>query len=324
MKNLDQIQGCLIGGAMGDALGYAVEFYDESAIFSTYGKKGITEYDLVNGKAEISDDTQMTLFTAVGLTMGEDYISQINQCYLDWLSTQMKTKTTTPYSWLHEVEDLHHPRAPGGTCLSALRQGGNGTLETPINDSKGCGGVMRVAPIGLYVSKDACLLGAKAAALTHGHDLGYIPSGMLAELIHLITEQPDEDLEILVCQALETTVSIFKHSDYIDYFEKLILKAIKLSKTTKKALTCIHQLGEGWVAEETLAIAIYCSLKYRNDFKKALIASVNHRGDSDSTGAVTGNILGAVLGYQSLPKEFLEDLELKETILKVAQELFEK
>ena len=160
MNRLNQFQGCLVGGAIGDALGYAVEFYDEDGIFNTYGKPGITQYDLVGDIAEISDDTQMTLFTAVGLLMGEDYISQINECYLDWLSTQMKNKRENPYCWLHDVKELHSPRAPGGTCLNALMSGGNGTMEDPINDSKGCGGVMRVAPIGFYCKKDEDLLGA--------------------------------------------------------------------------------------------------------------------------------------------------------------------
>lgn len=70
MKNIDKYRGCLIGGAAGDALGYAVEFLDDAAIFSKYGENGITEYSLVNGVAEISDDTQMTLFTANALLLG--------------------------------------------------------------------------------------------------------------------------------------------------------------------------------------------------------------------------------------------------------------
>lgn len=60
MKSLDKYIGCLIGGAVGDALGYEIEFLSENDIFSRFGKKGITEYVLKNGVAEISDDTQMT------------------------------------------------------------------------------------------------------------------------------------------------------------------------------------------------------------------------------------------------------------------------
>ena len=87
-------------------------------------------------------------------------------------------------------------------------------------------------------------------------------------------------------------------------------------------LDALRELGQGWVAEETLAIAIYCALKYEQDFEKAIIAAVNHSGDSDSTGAVTGNILGAHLGLKAIPHKFLCDLELRDTILEIADDLF--
>jgi len=110
-----------------------------------------------------------------------------------------------------------------------------------------------------------------------------------------------------------------KHlSEQID----LIDKAISLSKEDVDDLEAIRTLGQGWVAEETLAIAIYCSLKYSDDFDKAIIASVNHSGDSDSTGAVTGNILGAYLGLKSIPKKYLDNLELKDVILEIADDLY--
>lgn len=102
----------------------------------------------------------------------------------------------------------------------------------------------------------------------------------------------------------------------------LIDKAIDLANEDVDDLEAIRELGQGWVAEETLAIAIYCALKYSNDFDKALIASVNHSGDSDSTGAVTGNILGAYLGLSGIPEKYLKNLELKNVILELADDLF--
>ena len=108
------------------------------------------------------------------------------------------------------------------------------------------------------------------------------------------------------------------HSEFIGIMEK----AIKLSKEDIDDLDAIRELGEGWVAEETLAIAVYCALKYEKDFDKALIAAVNHSGDSDSTGAVTGNILGAYLGMSAIPQKYLDNLELKDVILEIADDLF--
>ena len=87
-------------------------------------------------------------------------------------------------------------------------------------------------------------------------------------------------------------------------------------------LKAIHQLGEGWVVEETLAIAVYCAIKYEDDFDQALTAAVNHNGDSDSTGAVTGNILGAKIGLSGIPAKYTEHLELRDLIIEVADDLW--
>ena len=67
-KLQDRIRGSLIGGAVGDALGYPVEFMGGEQIVHHFGKRGITRFSLAhNNKAVVSDDTQMTLFTANGL-----------------------------------------------------------------------------------------------------------------------------------------------------------------------------------------------------------------------------------------------------------------
>nr|WP_237740562.1 ADP-ribosylglycohydrolase family protein [Paenisporosarcina sp. TG-14] len=84
------------------------------------------------------------------------------------------------------------------------------------------------------------------------------------------------------------------------------------------------QIGEGWGGGEALAISIYCALKYRGDFKKALTTAVNHSRDSDSTGAITGNILGFFLGLNSIPSEWVENVELSESILQIADDLLIK
>ena len=102
-----------------------------------------------------------------------------------WLRTQYEQfplNEEYSYTWLINVPELFARRAPGNTCISAIENGANGTLEEPINRSKGCGGIMRVAPIGLYFEgkrysvSEIDRIGAETAALTHGHELGYIPA----------------------------------------------------------------------------------------------------------------------------------------------------
>ncbi|MCI9469550.1 MAG: hypothetical protein HFG45_09725 [Oscillospiraceae bacterium] len=336
MKDRNKYRGCLIGGATGDALGYAVEFLQYDTILKHYGKNGITEYDRKKGVALISDDTQMALFTADALLMDapngmSSYVENIYHCYLDWYRTQTETypvQDNTSRSRLLKTPELFSRRAPGNTCLAALGSKKFGTIEQPINQSKGCGGVMRVAPIGLrfnnetFSIKEIDQLGAAAAALTHGHDLGYLPAAALVHIIHLVSHS-DIPLRDAVTDMRETLPHQFPASAHLQILLNLIDRAIALANSDLPDVGAIEQLGEGWVAEETLAIALYCALKYESNFDRALIAAVNHNGDSDSTGAVTGNILGAYLGLDSIPEKYLDGLELKDLILETADALYD-
>ena len=345
--NLDKIMGSLVGGAVGDALGYPVEFYNEADIEEKYGKQGITEYELSqNGKALISDDTQMTLFTANGIMVGDTRqhmrgVGALPHCYVghlyrEWKITQEITKSEYDRlrkegryckSWLCDVEELYNRRAPGNTCLSALDLEELGSVENPINSSKGCGGIMRVAPLALYYSNVATeeldKEGAEIAALTHGHSLGYMPAAVFTHIISRIIYPKEEKktLKEIVVEAKETTRKLFEKDKHIDEVCNIIDLAMNLSENEDSDINNIHKLGEGWVAEETLAIAIYCSLKYKDDFSKGIIAAVNHKGDSDSTGAVTGNILGALLGYSAIEDKWKNNLELLDVIQEIAVDL---
>ena len=198
-RRLDHVRGSLIGGAAGDALGYTVEFDRYSEIISRYGQPGITEYELRGGVAEISDDTQMTLFTANGMLMGltRGYMRGIGgipefyveYAYQDWYDTQMKTYNEvmkqSRHTWLSAIPQLYVRRAPGNTCLTAIADMKKG--RTPDNDSKGCGGVMRVAPYGLfcachngrYTIEEIDVAGGEIARLTHKHPLGWMPAMVL-------------------------------------------------------------------------------------------------------------------------------------------------
>lgn len=299
---VEYFRGCLLGGAVGDALGWPVEFLLDIEIKEKYGAKGIT--DLVigeKGKAEITDDTQMTLFTAEGLCAalnGEknlDIISYVYDAYLAWLYTQGETDQGKYLfkHWLLDKEEFYKKRAPGLTCIESLKSGIEGTMQKPINHSKGCGGIMRVAPVGLmFKGRKAFEIACECAAITHGHQSGYISAGIFACIIS----------EIIFGNDIETSVNIAldiaKEYEGNEECIAAIKKAIELVGSTINTKEAINQIGEGWVGEEAIAIAIYCSLKYKNDFGKAVIAAVNHDGDSDSTGAITGNILGAFLGIE--------------------------
>lgn len=352
--NLDKIRGSLAGGAVGDALGYAVEFWGEEQIFGKYGERGITEYELdsFTGKALISDDTQMTLFTANGLLVGDTRGAMrgiqgwprhyVAQAYQDWLYTQEcpfdkqkiqdRRGNYSCRSWLADVPELYNSRAPGNTCLSALSAQKNGKdfvndyVKEPQNQSKGCGGIMRVAPVALnYKHMEMGTLdmeGAQIAAITHGHSLGYMPAAIVTHIINCIVfGEEKKTLKNIVIEARDKVAEIFRGDRHLKELTDIINLAIELSGNEADDLDNIHRLGEGWVAEETLGIALYCALRHQDDFSAGVISAVNHKGDSDSTGAVTGNILGALLGYDAIEEKWKTNLELIDVIIEMADDL---
>ena len=340
----DRIRGSLIGGAIGDALGYPVEFIDSfKRIQAQYGERGITrlevrwtEIDAASiGKAVVSDDTQMTLFTANGLLnapiLGIEPKFAICRAYLEWLETQTGQYKGKAECWIRDIPELNCRRAPGNTCITSLRDIKKG--RDPINNSKGCGGVMRVVPVPLYAAvdnrmsvTDAALLAGDAAEITHQHPLGYIPAALVAHIIYRLAEDEMPTRQSLVGyihEGMEAMKKLFPSYPYdVKYMGELADKAIALADNDKTDVTNIESIGGGWTGEEALAIALYCSVRHFDNFEGALIAAVNHAGDSDSTGAITGNILGAAIGYRDIPQFFLEDLELHDVILHMADDLY--
>lgn len=343
-RYLDKIRGCMLGGAVGDALGYPVEFLPWHSIQARYGPKGIQNHDpdMETGLARISDDTQMTLFTANGILFRQTRghlrgIAAPPSCYVydtyrDWLLTQTgQHRGRDNYSWLLDIPELYSRRTPGGTCLSALSSGKCGSIEKPINDSKGCGGIMRVAPVGLLFGSHTYMgrekinrVGAEVAAITHGHSLGYIPAAVLTHIVNVAVYggcPRGETLLDAVEDAMDMAAELFGQDRHWPELRALVDRAEALVENNAADADNIHALGGGWVAEETLAISIYCALRYSNDFSKGIIAAVNHNGDSDSTGAVTGNILGAWLGCGAIEDRWTHTLELRDIILEVADDL---
>lgn len=342
----DRIRGSLIGGAIGDALGYPVEFiYSFGEIQKRYGERGITRLDTRQhwldeteqvSKAVVSDDTQMTLFTANGLLnaqkQGISLKYGICKAYIEWYLTQIGKKSPKHRDcWLSDVPELNHRRAPGNTCMSSLDDIYRG--KDPMNNSKGCGGVMRVAPIPLYAAvqdrmniEEADLLAGEAAEITHQHPLGYISAALMSHVIYRLAldiEPTREGLERYIIEGVDMIRKHYNayHND-VERMAELAERAIFLLDNGKTDLENIGHLGEGWTGEEALAIALYCTLKHFDSFENAMIAAVNHGGDSDSTGAVTGNILGAAIGYEAIPQYYKDDLEMHNLILHMADDLY--
>jgi len=331
----------LLGGAVGDALGAPVEFLDLDEILRNYGEQGIRDYAPAYGKlGAITDDTQMTLFTAeavlsahvASVLQGQepDFFRAAAGSYARWLMTQQNSRLVSSgnakSSWLLQQKKLFSRRAPGTTCLSAL-QSSRGKVTRAMNDSKGCGGVMRMAPVGMYFAashsrernsdrlhSNIFATGSELAAITHGHPSGCLSAGALAVIVSLVLV--GNSLPDAIRAAKEELRNHPSHKETLSAIEK----SESLAKSRPRERRALRELGKGFVAEEALAMGIYCALGAK-DFEDGIILAVNHSGDSDSTGSITGNLLGAAAGVEAIPDRWLTKLELRPTIEALADDL---
>ncbi len=334
-NNINHYAGCLLGGALGDALGAPVETLTYKEITREYGHDGIQELQCnIHGLAEITKDTQLTLFTAEGLLRAKcrqdkrgikkdinDTTTIVFRAYLRWLYTQgLSTSNWADGDydgWLVGLKPLYATRANKTSCITTLGKGIKGTTAKPINDSNTCRTVIRVAPVGLYAdtAKDAFELGMEVGAITHGNPGAYYASGAMALLIYHIIEGMD---------IMAASLKVIDHLKKQEGAEELTLKleqAVDLYESKTPYLRAFKDLGSGRKAIETLAIGIYCGLTHPNDIVAALKLAVNHSGDSGSIGSVTGNILGAYLGKDNIPKDWLSKLQLAKEIEAMAMDL---
>lgn len=324
-----RVRGCLLGGAIGDALGAGVEFHSLDQIRETYGTEGVTDMVPAYGRrGAITDDTQMTLFTVDGLirahirrdTGAWHPPTDVHGAYLRWAATQRDwgpDERRENDGWLAREEWLYSQRAPGTACLTGLADERMGTLDQPKNpESKGCGTVMRSAPFGLLVGWEPQLvfqLSVECAAQTHGHPTGVLSAGAFAVIVHALAR--GETMDAAVQQALALLANRPGHQETTEALKRA-LGAVRQGMPSPER---VASLGEGWTAEEALAIGVYCAL-VAEDVQHGLLLAVNHGGDSDSTGSVCGNLLGVQHGETALPPAWVIELEGRATVLELADD----
>lgn len=314
-----RLHASLLAGAYGDSLGAEIEFLSLDAIRRKF-PDGISNLPPHKGlRGAITDDSQMTLFTAEGLIRA--YVrgslkgichppSVVHHSLLRWYRTQGgKPRVETDDVGLIADRRLWARRAPGLTCLSALGEGRSfGALAK--NDSKGCGTIMRVAPVALMVPRDQVRsIASETSALTHGHPTGQLAAAAWAEML----------AEVATGQRLEDTAAKIAAS-----YERLE-NGSETARAIRKALDAprdgspetVETLGGGWTAEEALSIALYACISGKT-FDDALQIAVLHSGDSDSTGAIAGNMMGLIDPLAALQHRWAPVIEGADIITRVA------
>ena len=156
---------------------------------------------------------------------------------------------------------------------------------------------------------------------------------LISRIIPLTPEEAKTSIYQIVQDGLDVMMEMEGDEHYGDkeYLRQLTRRAEELAKSDVPDDDAILQLGEGWTAEEAWAISLYFALRHIDSMKDAIIAAVNHDGDSDSTGAITGNIMGAIYGYEAIilerlfcpeEKRFEDTIELHNIILALADDLY--
>ncbi|WP_329063938.1 ADP-ribosylglycohydrolase family protein [Amycolatopsis sp. NBC_01480] len=341
-----RLRGCLLAGGLGDALGYPVETLSRQRIEAKHGPRGLTDpVTDADGVAVITDNTQLSLFTAEGFRNGYVQVREhgidgamsalVREAYLRWLDTQDHPAPPPVLSADHRVGRLrlepwlYARRSPGPECLSGLRSGQvvkpfaePAGQPGPVNpSSKAYATVVRSAPFGfLGDAPYAFRLAANCAQLTHGHPTGYYAAGTFAAIIaHLVA---GESLDVAVSLAMRELAGHPGHEETTE----ALRHALDLAAEGKPAAEKAELLGTGRTAEEALAIGVYAALvpfdsaQPEDDITARLCLSVNHSGASDSTGSVCGNLLGVLHGDVNLPWRWLSRLEGRAVIAQVADD----
>lgn len=290
-----KVHASLIGGAMGDSLGAEIEFRSLAEIRRRFptGLRDLPPHQGLRGA--ITDDSQMVLFTFEGITRAMRRYHERRMChppsvihaaYLRWLRTQNgHPRVQTDDAGLIADRRLWAQRAPGMTCLSAL-EASQRLGQQAANDSKGCGTIMRIAPVGLLIDRPRVRqMALEVAGLTHGHPTGQWAAAAWAKLL----------ADVLAGKDLETAAKELaqKYAAVPEAAETVAAIRAALTAPRDGRPETVEAFGGGWIAEEALAIGLYACLA-SDDVEEALRIAVTHSGDSDSTGAIAGHMLGIV------------------------------
>lgn len=326
----------LIGGALGDALGYSREFSRLDEILETLPERDWRHADFSNtpvadlsrdadGKAMISDDTQMTIATGRALlatdldnVAAQEVADELSRAYITW---------------------SQHPdnnRAPGMACLRAcenMLKGLDWQDATGI-DAMGCGANMRVAPIALHSAmgpRTARDIAQLSSAITHAHPGAVAATALTVDAIRAASQgfHGRDLLDYLISQCRPALNNYYPHWVLGDLWEQSEYSSPEAYMRAGYTI-CAQYLdnaqaalnhgwagdtdpclitGEAWTAPEALAGAVLTAVGLWDAPVEVLQRAACSNGDSDSLAAIAGSIRGAA-GVE-WPQEWVSQLETR-------------
>lgn len=293
---LDRITGCLVGGALGDALGAPLENLSRESATATFDKG-----DWAKGPLKVTSNTQLTLFTAEGLIRASQRYKERGLCsirevlesaYCRWLHTQGITATELDVrGWLVDCAGLQAKRGSAATLKAALQDG-------PKAGSAGNGAITRIAPVGLTYL-EARQVAAEVAAISHPHPEAQQAAADFADILQ----------RVVVGQSLQSAISGISSLSHDDH---------KATAQGGDAPTLTARQALHW-AVRSVAVA---NSPGPLQFWRGIRHAVCNGGASDATGSLTGQLLGCQLGYSGLPPDLLSRLELHCELRILARDLW--
>ncbi len=333
-------RGCLLGLAVGDAMGYTVDNRSWQEIREDYGPNGLLGYDLVNGYADVTSYTQIAAFTCNGLLFGltrgqmlgkmAPFIKYIALSAQEWGASQRAWgRPSKSYCWLLRKSELCGRRCMDTRMLDILNRQEMGTLETPVNNFDGPASLTSAIGVGLFYTPDRMsqeevdLLGAEAVALTHGSPTAFLSGAVLAHIISRLLYHPKASVKAAALEGIRDMTEHFGHQ-YSQAYEvaTVVRHAITYAQSPGLNPTDVMERLGCNDSARVLAGAIYACMVTKGDFDSAMIVAVNHSGRSAAVGAITGAILGLRLGEEALPDFYVECLEPAETLRELADDLY--
>ena len=334
-------RGCLLGMAVGDAMGYTVDSRSWQEIQEDYGPNGLLGYDLVNGYADVTSYTQLAAFTCNGLLLGltrgqmlgrmAPFVRYISLSSREWAASQRSWgRPEQAYCWLLHQSELCRRHCMDTRMLELLERDNLGTPEEPKNNYAQPGGLTAAIGVGLFfhrrriTQEELDRLGAEAVALTHGSPTAFLAGAMLAHIISCTLRKPEAPLKAVVIHAMKALREQFGHQ-YSQTYElcNLMRNVLTYAEAPNLRSVDVMERLQCDNASQVLAGAVYACLSSRGDFDRAMIIAVNHSGRSAAVGAIAGAILGARMGEEALPEFYMECLEPAGILRELADDLFQ-
>lgn len=334
-------RGCLLGMAVGDAMGYPVDSLNLMEIRENYGPNGLFGYDLANGYADVTSYTQLGAFTCNGLlialTRGQmmgkmaPLVKYVGLSSREWLVSQRPwSKKERTFCWLLRRPEICRRYCMDTRMMDTLNRDPLGTLEAPVNNFVTPGSLTTAIGAGLFYHPDRMKqreldrLGAETVALTHGGAQAFLSGAALAHLISRSLWQPQIPLGELVSETAAAVNAQF-HQQYPQACNELTLLlrlAVSMEKDASLATWDVMEKLHCESAAQVLAGAVYACLAGAEEFDTSLIIAVNHSGRSAAVGAVAGALLGLRQGEAALPEFYTECLEPAELLRELADDLW--